>query len=66
MMGKIGEKIMLEEIGGVTYVYVPKDVWDKIWEILDRIEELGNRYGKNSWITNKGYNNTYHQQKECG
>ena len=39
---------MLEEIGGVTYVYVPKDVWDKIWEILDRIEELGNRYGKNS------------------
>ena len=37
MMGKIGEKIMLEEIGGVTYVYVPRDVWDKIWEILDRI-----------------------------
>lgn len=66
MMGKIGEKIMLkEEIDGVSYVYVPKDLWDRMWEILDRLEELGNRYDKYSGITNKGYNNTYHQQKEC-
>lgn len=37
-----------EEIGGETYVYVPKDLWDRMWEILDRIEELGNKYGKHS------------------
>ena len=66
MMGKIGEKIMLEEeIDGASYVYVPKDLWDRMWEILDRLEELGNRYDKYSGITNKGYNNTYHKQKEC-
>ena len=35
MIGKIGEKIMLEEeIDGESYVYVPKDLWDRMWEIL--------------------------------
>ena len=58
--------MLKEEIGGETYVYVPKDLWDRMWEILDRIGELGNKYGKHSWITNKRYDNTYHQQKECG
>ena len=51
-----------EEIDGASYVYVPKDLWDRMWEILDRLEELGNRYDKYSGITNKGYNNTYYQQ----
>ena len=65
MMEKNRRKIMLEEeIDGASYVYVPKDLWDRMWEILDRLEELGNRYDKYSVITNKGYNNTYHQQKE--
>ena len=63
MMGKNRRKIMLEEeIDGASYVYVPKDLWDRMWEILDRLEELGNRYDKYSGITNKGYNNTYYQQ----
>lgn len=40
---------MLEdEIDGVTYVYMPKNLWDRTWEILDRIEKLGNIYGKHS------------------
>ena len=44
MMEKNRRKIMLEEeIDGVSYVYVPKDLWDRMWEILDRLEELGNR-----------------------
>ena len=47
--GKNRRKIMLkEEIDGVSYVYVPKDLWDRMWEILDRLEELGNKYGKHS------------------
>ena len=47
--GKNRRKIMLkEEIDGVSYVYVPKDLWDRMWEILDRFEELGNKYGKHS------------------
>ena len=48
-MGKIGEIIMLEEeIDGVTYVYVPKVMWDRIWEILDRIDEIVNKYDQHS------------------
>lgn len=26
-----------KEIDGVTYVYVQKEMWDRIWEILDRL-----------------------------
>ena len=29
--------MLKKEIDGVTYVYVPKDMWDKIWEILDKL-----------------------------
>lgn len=33
---------MLEqEVNGVTHVLVPKDVWDDIWAVLDRIVEEG-------------------------
>ena len=54
-----------KEINGKMYVAIPKKLWDRMWEILDRLEDLGTRYDKYSGITNKGYNNTYHQQKEC-
>lgn len=37
-----------EEIDEVTYVYVPKDMWDRIWEILDRIDEIVNKYDQHS------------------
>lgn len=33
-----------KEINGVTYVVVPKELWDRMWEILDRIEEIVNKY----------------------
>lgn len=43
------EKIMLKkEMDGVTYVYVPKDMWDRIWEILDKIDEIVNKYDQHS------------------
>ena len=39
---KRGDQTMLEqEINGVPHVLVPKDEWDKIWEVFDRISELG-------------------------
>lgn len=44
-MGKI---MLKKEIDGVTYVYVPKDMWDKIWEILDKIDEIVNKYDQHS------------------
>ncbi len=48
-MGKNRRKIMLKkEIDGVTYVYVPKEMWDRIWEILDRIDEIVNKYDQHS------------------
>lgn len=53
-----------EEIDGVTYVYVPKVMWDRIWEILDKIDEIVNKYDQHSWTSHKRHNNTYHQQKE--
>ena len=37
-----------EEIDGVTYVYVPKAMWDRIWEISDRIDEIVNKYDQHS------------------
>lgn len=30
-----------EVIDGVTHVLVPKDEWDKIWAVFDRINKLG-------------------------
>ncbi len=48
-MGKNRRKIMLKkETDGVTYVYVPKEMWDRIWEILDRIDEIVNKYDQHS------------------
>ena len=42
MIGKIGEKTMLEkEIDGVPHVIVPKEMWEKMWDILDRLEKIG-------------------------
>lgn len=39
---------MLEEIDGVTYVYVLKVMWDRMWEILDRIDEIVSKYDQHS------------------
>lgn len=44
-MGKI---MLKKEIDGVTYVYVPQDMWDRIWEILDKIDEIVNKYDQHS------------------
>ena len=33
---------MLEqEINGETHVLVPKDVWEKIWDVLNKVNEMG-------------------------
>ena len=33
---------MLEqEVNGVTHVLVPKEHWENIWEVLDKISEMG-------------------------
>lgn len=33
---------MLEqEIDGKVHVLVPKDAWDKIWEVFEKIEKTG-------------------------
>lgn len=33
---------MLEQdVNGVPHVLVPKEVWDKIWDVFDRIEKVG-------------------------
>ena len=33
---------MLEQdINGVPHVLVPKEDWDKIWELLDKFEKIG-------------------------
>ncbi|WP_292851176.1 hypothetical protein [Methanobrevibacter sp.] len=37
-----------KEINGVTYVVVPKELWDRMWEILDRIDEIVNKYDQHS------------------
>ena len=42
------EIMLKKEIDGVTYVYVPKDMWDRIWEILDKIDEIVNKYDQHS------------------
>lgn len=28
-------------IDGVPHVLVPKDAWDKIWEVFGKIQEMG-------------------------
>lgn len=30
-----------QDINGVPHVLVPKDVWDDIWEVFNKIEEVG-------------------------
>lgn len=33
---------MLEQdVNGEPHVLVPKEVWDKIWDVFDRIEKVG-------------------------
>jgi hypothetical protein len=33
---------MLEkEIDGVTHVIVPKEMWDEMWDVFDRIKKMG-------------------------
>ena len=33
---------MLEQdVNGVTHVLVPKEYWEQIWDVLDRISEMG-------------------------
>ena len=29
------------EIDGVQYVTVPKELWDKMWEMFDKIDQIG-------------------------
>ena len=30
-----------QDVDGVPHVLVPKDAWEKIWDVLDRIQEMG-------------------------
>lgn len=33
---------MLEqEVNGVPHVLVPKEQWERIWDVLDKISEMG-------------------------
>lgn len=33
---------MLEQdVDGVPHVLVPKEMWDRIWDVFDKIEEMG-------------------------
>lgn len=37
---------MLEqEVNGETYVLVPKEKWGKVMDVLNRIHDLGDKYG---------------------
>ena len=37
---------MLEQdVNGVPHVLVPKDEWNKIWDVFERIEKLGEKNG---------------------
>lgn len=39
---KRGDQTMLEQdVNGVPHVLVPKEEWDRIWEVFDRISEMG-------------------------
>ena len=38
---KGAQKMLEQEIDGVTHVLVPKEMWDKMWEVFDRIDKLG-------------------------
>ena len=42
MKGKTGEEKTMrkKEINEKMYVAIPKKLWDRMWEILDRIEEI--------------------------
>lgn len=37
----VGKTMLEQEIDGVPHVLVPKDAWDKIWEVLEKIEKIG-------------------------
>lgn len=30
-----------QEIDGVQYVTVPKELWDKMWDVFEKIDRLG-------------------------
>ena len=30
-----------QEIDGFTHVVVPKEMWEKMWEVFERIDKLG-------------------------
>ena len=30
-----------KEIDGKTHVLVPKDMWDRMWAVFDRVDKLG-------------------------
>ena len=30
-----------QEIDGVQYVTVPTELWDKMWEMFDKIDQIG-------------------------
>ena len=38
---KGAHKMLEQEIDGVTHVLVPKEMWDRMWEVFDRIDKLG-------------------------
>ena len=33
--------MMEQEIDGIIHVLVPKEDWERIWDVLDRISEMG-------------------------
>ena len=33
--------MMEMEVNGKTRILVPKDVWDEIWDVFNRIEQIG-------------------------
>ena len=37
---------MLEQdVNGEPHVLVPKEMWEKIWDVLVRVDKLGEKYG---------------------
>ena len=42
---RVDQDMLEQEINGKIHVLVPKDEWNKIWEVFNRIDQLGDKYG---------------------
>lgn len=42
---RVDQNMLEKEINGKIHVLVPKDEWNKIWEVFNRIDQLGEKYG---------------------